>query len=231
LSGDYELGKSKAQEALVLARDNPIGQAMMYGVMGNFELFYSNDLEAARDAAIKSAQIAQASGYQWAIQMTNVALGRLAAYENKWDEGRRLFQAAQIGFQEMGDRFFVNVARSEHAHLERHKGDLEPALMLYRQCLPAWRELGQKAAVAHELECVAFIARAHGHSEKAARLLGAAQAQREAINSAMNPYEKIEYDNEVGALKNELSAASLEAAWAVGRQMDIDQAIALALSD
>ena len=35
----------------------------------------------------------------------------------------------------------------------------------------------------------------------------------------------------VESIKSELSAASLEAAWAAGRQMDVDQAIALALSD
>ena len=73
-------------------------------------------------------------------------------------------------------------------------GDLETALALYRQCLPIWREVGQKAAVAHEIECIAFIVIAYGQPEKAAHLLGAAQVQREVLESAMNPYEQVEYE-------------------------------------
>jgi predicted ATPase/class 3 adenylate cyclase len=231
LSGDYNLGQQKIKEAEVLADKNKLALAMLSGVTGYFELLIIQDPAAARANILRSFQYAQAIGYQWAIQMATTALGRLSAFEKKWDEARRYFLSAQAGLQEIGDRYFENVARSEQAHLERRCGDLITALMLYRQCLPIWREVGHKSAAAHEFECVAFIARAHGQPEKAARLLGAAQAQREAINSAMNPYEKIEYDIEVGALKNDLSAASLEVAWAVGRQMDIDQAIALAISD
>ncbi len=231
LSGDYDLGKRKFTEAMELADGNNQIISMVSGVMGNYELFVRQDLDAARAATLISVRHAQATGYQWAIQMANTALGRTLAFENESEEARRYFMAAQAGFQMMGDRFFANVARSEQAHLERRCGDLITALMLYRQCLPIWREIGQKQAVVHEIECIAFIARAHGQCEKAARLLGAAQAQREAINSSMNPYEQVEYAAEVKSLHSALPADILEAAWAAGRLMDVDQAIALAMSD
>jgi len=231
LSGDYDLGKRKFTEAMDLAGGNNLTISMVSGVMGNYELFVRQDLDAARAATLISVRHAQATGYQWAIQMANTALGRISAFENEWEEARRYFLSAQAGFQMMGDRFFANVARSEQAHLERRMGDLVTALILYHQCLPIWREVGQKAAVAHEIECIAFIARAHGQPEKAACLLGAAQAQREAINAKMHPYEQSEYDSEVELLKLQLPAASLEAAWAAGRSLDVDQSIALALSD
>ncbi len=231
LSGDYDLGKRKFTEAMDLGVGNNLTISMVSGVMGNYELFVRQDLDAARAATLISVRHAQATGYQWAIQMANTALGRISAFENDWEEARRYFMAAEAGFQMMGDRFFVNVARSERAHTERRQGNPETARNLYRDCLPVWVELGQRAAVTHELESLGYIAVARGQLTRAARLLGAAQVMRETIGIHMQPAEQVEYDCEVAALKKALDIATLESAWSAGQQMDSAQAVACALDE
>jgi len=93
----------------------------------------------------------------------------------------------------------------------------------------AWQELGQRAAVAHELECFAFIAGASGQNERSAKLFGAAEALRELIGSPMTPLERREYDQAVSNLRTQMGEAALAKAWAEGRALTMEQAIEYAL--
>jgi hypothetical protein len=100
---------------------------------------------------------------------------------------------------------------------------------LYSKTLPGWQELGHRAALAHELECFAFIAVAQAQPQRAARLLGRAEALRESIDSPMRASEHAEYDQNVSALRAQMDDSAFAAAWAEGRAMMMEQAIALAL--
>jgi hypothetical protein len=93
-----------------------------------------------------------------------------------------------------------------------------------------WQELGHRAALAHELESLAFIAIAQSQPQRAACLLGSAESVRESANSPMAPVERSEYTEQVAALRAQMDGASFAAAWATGRALTMDQAIAFALA-
>jgi hypothetical protein len=59
--------------------------------------------------------------------------------------------------------------------------------------------------------------------------LSAAQALREAINAPMTGVERVEYDQEVAALRAQSNPADFDTDWAAGRALTLDQAIAFAL--
>ena len=65
---------------------------------------------------------------------------------------------------------------------------------------------------------------------RAAKLLGAAEALREKIDSPMTDYERVEYEQSVARLRSMLAEAEFNALWAEGRSMTMEQAIQLALS-
>src|SRR5262249_35974435 len=92
-----------------------------------------------------------------------------------------------------------------------------------------WKRLGHRAAVANQLECFAFIAKAQEQPERAVILLGAAEALRELINIDMSPMERVEYEREVADLKTNLAEKDFNAAWGQGRSMNMDEAIELAI--
>jgi hypothetical protein len=140
----------------------------------------------------------------------------------------------------MGDKFFFNVAQSEFAETARLEGNTVEAAPLYKKTIVIWRELGHRGGLARCLEVLAFIANSQAPSspdessaylKRAARLLGAAEALREASQSEMTPEERTEYDREVTALRAKLDPATFNAAWAEGRAMTIEQAIEFAISD
>jgi len=121
------------------------------------------------------------------------------------------------------------MVRSELAHLERREGNFVQAKSLYRETIQEWQKIGHRAAIAHELECFAFIAKAQEEEQRAARLFGAAEILRENINIPMNPPEHVEYDREVNDLHANMDKSIFENAWAEGRALTMENAIAFAL--
>jgi hypothetical protein len=64
-----------------------------------------------------------------------------------------------------------------------------------------------------------------------ARLLGTAQALREAIRRPMAPPDRPLVDRAVAAARRSLGEEAVAAAWAEGRAMTLEQAVAYALEE
>jgi predicted ATPase/class 3 adenylate cyclase len=192
-------------------------------------LFLGRDREAAQEAAEKGAALVQESGDRWSSTMALLNMAMLASYLGDFTDARARFAALGPRFAELGDQHRVNMVKSELAHLDRREGKLDKAEAVYRETILEWKRLGHRAAIAHQLECFASIAQIRGDSSRAAQLNGAAEALREKIGISMTQSEKIEYDQRVADLRTALDTDSFSKAWAKGRSMSMDQAIAYAL--
>jgi predicted ATPase/class 3 adenylate cyclase len=174
---------------------------------------------------------ARASGNPWAMGRAKLNAGRLALISGNLAEAYTRFEEAATLFQRMRDRSYYNSSRSEIGHVLRLQGRYHEAVTVYRETIRAWQEFGQSAAVAHELECFAFIAGAIGQNERAARLFGAAETLRELIGMAMTPRERLEYDQALSQLREQMNEVQLHDAWAEGWTMGMDDAIHYALEE
>ena len=72
---------------------------------------------------------------------------------------------------------------------------------------------------------------AEGRVEKAARLFGASEALREALGTPLPGSYRANYERNLSSIRKQLDEASIAAAWAKGRAMTMDQAIAYALEE
>jgi predicted ATPase/class 3 adenylate cyclase len=230
-ANDTDLAIQSVSEAVVLARaaGDKLALAFAQGIRANWLLTQQGDLAGARVAWEESARLARESGPNFATAMSLVGLARLAAVVNDVDSARGHIHDALAILAGSDDPFALRIAQSELAHLERRAGNLVEAAGLYRECLAGWHKLGHYAAAAHEIECLAYIARAQAQPARAAHLLGAAQAARERIGTDMTPPERQEYTAELDLLRSLLPSPDLDRAWAEGRALSLDQAIALAL--
>jgi predicted ATPase len=154
-----------------------------------------------------------------------LVLGLNARSEGHLAEAREYFRRALAVAQQLKTRYFEATLKSQLAHVARQEGDLQQAKASYRRLIWTWKDLGQVMAVANMLECFAFIARLEREPERAARLLGAAEALRETTHVLMIESERHEYDAVVAALRGEMAADAFASGWAQGRVMDIEQAI------
>jgi hypothetical protein len=119
--------------------------------------------------------------------------------------------------------------KSDLAHILRQEGNYLEAIPAYHETIKAWQRMGHRSAVAHQLECLAFIAKALEQPDKAARLLGAAEALRQKIEIDMTPPEREEHEKEVADLKANMDEKEFASLWVEGRSMTMEQAIAFAV--
>ena len=132
--------------------------------------------------------------------------------------------------RELGDRRGELVCRSLLAHVARRSGSLDEAEAIYRETIRAWRDMGNRGAIANQLECFAFLALPKGQRLRAARLLGAAESLREAAGAAMDPVEREEYEVAVTEIRRHADGVATNSAWTEGREMGAEAAIELAVA-
>ena len=80
------------------------------------------------------------------------------------------------------------------------------------------------------LEGLAWVAAGLGRHPRAARLFGAAEGQRAVLGHRSAPQETVHHDEAVAATRAALGDAGFHAAWAEGRALTLEQAIAYALA-
>ena len=186
--------------------------------------------EAAMARLAKATVAAERSGNPEAIAFTALSHGRVGGFAGRLDGARRWFAKAIDGYSQIGDVGLVLVSRSDFAHALRSNGAVEEAVELYRETLHGWQHRGNRGAIANQLESVAFIGVEKGDNLRAAELLAAAEAIRETADAPMLVFERTEYDAAVAAVRDRLEAQQFEAAWADGRRLSTDEAVALALA-
>jgi hypothetical protein len=108
------------------------------------------------------------------------------------------------------------------------QGDLEHARALYAEGLALPWDKRNLFGVAFYLEGVASVTAALGHAAQAARLLGAAEAVREAAHAPRQAYERDIYET-VALVRATLDQQTLAARWAEGRALPVEQAVTAAL--
>jgi non-specific serine/threonine protein kinase len=204
---------------------------MMLGMFGSRMMMIGHDPETAQAYVEQGISSLKESGNRWGHTMILMSMAMVAKYRGRFDEARSSFQASLPIFRDMGDRHRVNMVQSELAHMERAESHYEIASQMYLETIPEWQRLGHRAAVAHQLECLAFIAKVHEKGERAATLFGAAEALREQIEIQMTVMERAEYDREVMDLRSGMDEQVFSLSWAKGRAMTMEEAISFALEE
>jgi len=229
--GDIAGAYAFAEESLVLGRELGEGIPLAMGLnnMAIVTGLVRNDFKTARVYADEGFKILSETGSHWYSAMALFGFGLFEESQGNYAEARSRFEACMPLFVEFKDRQRVLMLHSELAHLERRQGHISEAKKLYRETLQEWQELGHRAAIAHQLECFAMLAKAGEDGQRAARIFGAAEALRERINIPMQPMERIEYDHEVNELRDGMDREEFVKYWAEGRTLAMEQTIQIAL--
>jgi predicted ATPase/class 3 adenylate cyclase len=230
--GQRESAYATVEHALTLAREDghKISLGMALTNMAGVLTIMQGDRQKAHLYHEEGIQLLREAGGHWLVAMTEFGYGLFMAAQGNYAEARAQFEACLAFFITLKDRHRLCMIHSEFAHLDRREGRFEKAKPLYRETIQEWQKLGHRAAVAHQIECFAFIAKSEEEDERAARLLGAAEALRERINIPMMPTERPEYDREVSDLRANMDEATFVKAWAEGRALTMEQAIEYSLN-
>ena len=225
--GERDKADAFLKEAIGLSRvDNDVvGEVGAMSILVRVRAVMFGDLESARGYAEEGIRLAREAGLDQFASLMSYNLGLLAAYRLEAEEARLRFGEAIAGFEEYRAHFAILLAKSDLAHLERNVGNYPRALELYRETITAFRDVGQRGAVAHQLECFAFIAIAQNQFDRGVRLLGAAEAWRERGGTPMTPEELVSHQKQVAVAVERMDSELFDKTWAEGRALTMEQAI------
>ncbi len=161
---------------------------------------------------------------------TMFGMGVADRFAGNFATARDHFKLALNALNAVRNTYFAVMVESELGHLARITGELAEAKAVYQHTLPEFVNRGSRGAIAHQLECLAFIAQVEGQPERAVKLLSAAAVLRELSDSVRAPWEQVEFEKAVGALRTNLGEEAFNALWTAGRTLSMDAAVALALS-
>jgi non-specific serine/threonine protein kinase len=229
LQGDLVRARSELEESLELWQSlgsrkriplalNLLGSVILR--LGDYERatrLYEAGLAAAREVGDKGT-----------VGLSLLNLGRTAAHQGEVERAVSLFEESAEIFDAIGDTRRLAATLMRRARAATDQADLDRAVALYRAGLELAKRAGTRYSIAYGLLGLASVAVARGHPVCAARLLGAADALRDAIGAHLLATERAKHDGVLGAARADLGEAAYAAAWAEGQAMLPEQAIAYA---
>jgi predicted ATPase/class 3 adenylate cyclase len=231
--GEFPAGEAAIQEAEAITRQNNyVGElSMVLTTRAQITYFAYGDVERAKRYLDEAVAIGLGARLKWATTMSVFGIARIAGMMGDVATARAKFLESAETARRVGNKRLMYSCYSELAHVLRENGGLEEPLGIYRDLLPKWKDLGHRAAVAHELECIAYILAKKDETVRAATILGAADHLRTLIESSPTPMELAEYEKELSDLRGILSGLEFERAWEAGQKLSMEQAIDLAMQD
>ncbi len=228
--GDDRLARVRLEESLAVAR--------AAGDLGNIALIVTDlgqlvlrqgDYATARAYSEEGLAVARTVKDRGYMAQAQNNLGELSRCQGDYAKAEACYLESLALFRSQGSS--VDTPRLIHnlGYVTLHQGDIMRASALFIESLAAFREQRSQRGVAECLAGLAAVAQAREDGTRAARLWGAAEALREAAGVAMWVADRVEYERQIAALRAGMDERALAEAWAAGRALPPEQAIAEAL--
>ncbi|HEV2239021.1 MAG TPA: tetratricopeptide repeat protein [Ktedonobacterales bacterium] len=225
--GDYPAAKTWLEQALALGRaaDDPQLTARALQGLGNIARSQGDWAQAAvwlEDMLATFRQLNEPRGIAVALNdLAIVAVGR-----RDLERAATSYAEALVLARQVGDRELIAACLVGLGDLALRRGDVVEAEALQHEALALYRDLGDLRRCAEGLEEVARTAGVAGRGERAARLLGAAAALRELRGAPQPPQERTDVEEAVAGARAALGEEAWATAFAAGRTLSLEAAIA-----
>jgi predicted ATPase/DNA-binding SARP family transcriptional activator len=228
--GDYVVGRAVCEESVTLLREQGDEGGLAWTL-----LTASGILEAQSDCAQARCLIEEAlasfrkKGIVGGIAWSLVHLARLSQREGDLAQARSLLEEALGLFESQRHEADIGLTRRALGWLSYLQGDYPAARRLLSQSIVLLRKTEMREGLIRAVEGYAAVIAAQGEAARAAKIVAAMQAAREATGLLLPASERPEQDRAIALAREALAEECFAAAWAHGREMAPEQAIAFAL--
>jgi len=153
-------------------------------------------------------------------------LGLVARKHGDYELARTYYDESLAIQRELGDRRGIATTLRNLGLVAWHQGAVARAAEFLEESLIMRKAQGNRTGIA---ECLEGLARVAEPPERAAKLLGAATALREAVGTPLPPAERSDHDRLLEAVRTPLGPEAFAAAWDQGRAMSLEDAVGEAL--
>jgi predicted ATPase/DNA-binding CsgD family transcriptional regulator len=222
-------------ESLALARaardDRAIARVLRSMIRLAIQKGELDQAEALAEEALSRWRELAESG--WVCDALNNS-GHVAGLLGDFDRAEARNAESLVVARAIGSDLLIGTALEALGTLARERGDLRRAATLFAESLTflqvGTHEGAHALVVANCLKSLGAIAAVTGKAEQAARLFGAMEALRELLGYGdSSVFERRRLDRAVAPARDQMASDAFAAAWAAGRAMPLEQAIAEAL--
>jgi predicted ATPase/predicted Ser/Thr protein kinase len=226
--GDYERARDLVERAVANLKQVGYVIGMDLHILGEIEsalgniekaaVYYEETLTTGRRLGLKRAVVGGLEG-----------LGKVAFDQGDYARARAFYEEGLQIADELGQKsdFAISLAINL-AELAAEEEKFEEGRRLCIGSLRNSQEVGDKESVTATLSVFAWLCFAEGKAERAAQLLGAVERMRETRGIAFSPRQRARHESRVTAIRGSLDQEVFAAAWARGKTMTIDEAVAYA---
>jgi tetratricopeptide (TPR) repeat protein len=157
-------------------------------------------------------------------------LGEVARLQNDYARAAALYTESLALHREIGDLKHVPGMLANLGFAAVGQADAARARAFFAESLTGYQEREDRTGIALCLIGLAGVFGREGRPERAARLFGAVEALLDAADATFEPADQADHDRLVAATRAALGEEAFAVAWAEGRALSAEAAIALAKS-
>ncbi len=228
LQGEYSRSILLEEEALALFRTLGNIEGIAYSLFGLARVLFISEGDPARVDTLleESLALLRKVGHKDGLVLALNLLGEVFLQQGDAIKARVLLEENIALSREIGYRRGTARSLTLLGRVAASQGDYAAAYTLFEESFAVIKKLGDKRDLASNLEGLADVAVAQGEPARAAWFWGAAEALREAIGMPLPPVERNSYKRSVAAVLVQLGERAFASAWAEGRSMTPEQALA-----
>jgi hypothetical protein len=227
-AGEYDRSEKLSRLAIDearAARDATV-QALALGVLARIAL--NTDVDEAKRLLGEALAVTQGTDDVEGRSSAMHVLGVAHQMAGELDDARRVMSDRLALGRETANAFVIAVESANLSMVERRLGHLQRADELAVESLLTFHHLGDHLAVSWAANSVAATAAALGRLERAATMLGFAEAGIERAGGEWPPDEREQREGTIATLEAGLDPADLDSARAAGRALSIEDGVAFA---
>ncbi len=230
--GAYDQADASLRDSLALFRGlgDLYGAAFALYSLGTIALYRGEHARAAASLT-EALGLLREVGDTDGIAALLGQLGYAALLRQDYGRATARFEESLALYQDMGSTLGSGYMLVCLGRALLEQGDHARAWAALKEGLLLNRQAGNRWYIAGCLEALAAATAAGGEPARAARLWGATEALRAAMAAPLPPVERPLYERYVAAARARADAAAFAAAWAEGRALTLEQALALAAAE
>jgi predicted ATPase/transcriptional regulator with XRE-family HTH domain len=230
--GEYATAQHLHEESLAIRRElgDQAGVALALYNLGLVVLL-QDDLTAAQACYAECLELRRTLGDRPGIASVLNNLGEVARGQGDLAEARLLYEESLALCRALGDQAGVANALSNLGYVLHRLGQRRRAFALIGEALRLRYAAGNQRGIAECLAGIAGLANSQGAAKRAARLFGALHRLLEETGIHLHPIDRREHDRYAAAARERLGQDAWNAAFAAGRALTLEEAVAEALQD
>jgi predicted ATPase/class 3 adenylate cyclase/predicted negative regulator of RcsB-dependent stress response len=230
LQGNYQQAQRYVEESLALRRATGTAHDIIWSLLRLADIFrdqgeYERAVPLLEEALVRSREVRNKEVEAWAL----MNLGRVALRQRNTERALAYCQESLALFRDLKFQFGVAETLIEIGDIARASSDDQRAIELYRESLTSIKSMGHIPYTQENIERLAGVLGRQRQPERAVRLLAAMERYREQSGTIRSPIDHPRYIQDVATARAQLDEATFDAAWAEGRAMTLEQAVAEAL--